>query len=262
MRASLLLLLLMALPAPAFAQSSEPCTEAVEISWEVDHDDATVTAGLVHAPGCPDGEPVELQLMTDDGPAPADPLQGEVSNEVARFDLDPLDVRMRPVIGVRVLMSGGTVEVVGIVVEQRFFAQNGNEQRGLIQTTTLEVPLHGTYEVPGAPARYDVVSCSDMGWTAPDDLVEQGAGPFTATEAGRHVVCYQQQSGTSGGPPDVEDPVVGDDTEVLGEQMTRPAPSTQRGAPLARTGADVLTLGMVGMILIAAGRRFVTVRRS
>ena len=27
------------------------------------------------------------------------------------------------------------------------------------------------------------------------------------------------------------------DTEVLGEQMTRPAPSTQRGAPLARTGA-------------------------
>lgn len=254
---------LLGIPIAAVAQAPEACTDTANVTWETDWDTVTVEAALVHVPGCVDGDEVGLQLLTDDGDLPAELMVSTVDDERVRFDLSGLDVRIEPVIGVRVLLYGETlVEIVGIVVEQRFFAQNGSEQRGLLRTTTLEVPLGGTYEVPGAPTRYVVANCSDMRWVAPDDLVGQGAGSFEATEGRRHVVCYQQQAGTAGGPPDVEDPIVGDDTEVLAEQVTRPAPSTQRGTPLARTGADVLMLGMGGLVLIAAGRRFVAVRRS
>lgn len=253
---------MLGVPVAAVAQAPEACTDTANVSWETDWDTVTVEAAIVHVPGCVDGDEVGLQLLTDDGDLPTEPLVGTVDDERVRFDLSGFDVRIEPVIGVRVLLYGETlVEIVGIVVEQRFFAQNGNEQRGLLRTTTLEVPLGGTYEVPGAPTRYDVVSCSDMGWTAPVDLVGQGAGTFTATEAGRHVVCYQQRPGTPGGPPDVEDPVVGDDTDVLGDQVTRPAPTTG-GGPLASTGANVAMLGLLGLLLIAAGRRVVAGRRS
>lgn len=268
MRTALLLPLLLGslfgTAAPAAAQA-DACTDTANVSWETNWRDVTVETAIVHVPGCEDGEEVGLQLLTDDGDLPSDPLVEPVQAEHATFDLAPLDVRIEPVIGVRVLLHGEElVEVVDILVEQRFFAPSGNEQGGLLRATTLEVPVAGEYEVPGAPTRYDVALCADMQWAAPDDLVSEGAGTFTATTAGTHVVCYQQQPGTPGGPPDAEDPtVVG--TEVLGTQFTRPSPETEAsdraaGGPLPRTGANILALVLTGFTLIVVGRRATRLR--
>lgn len=263
MRAALLLPLLLAgllgTAAPAAAQV-DACTDTANVNWVTNWRDVTVETAIVHVPGCEDGEEVGLQLLTDDGDLPSDPLVEPVQAEHATFDLTPLDVRIEPVTGVRVLLQGEElIEVVDIVVEQRFFASSGNEQRGLLRTTTLEVPLDGEYEVPGAPTRYDIAPCAAVQWVAPDDLIGEGAGTFTATTAGTHVVCYQQQPGSPGGQPDPEDPtVVG--TEVLGTQFTRPSPESDTsdgaaGGPLPRTGANVLALALTGLTLIVVGRR-------
>jgi hypothetical protein len=86
---------------------------------------------VVEVRGCEDGTPVGLQLITDDGDVPAEALVSEVTSEHAHFDLEPLGLRIEPVIGVRVFIYGDPVaEFVTIVVEQRLFATSGNEQRG------------------------------------------------------------------------------------------------------------------------------------
>lgn len=245
---------------PAAGQDAVACTEIADVSWETNWDDVTVEAARVHVPGCDDGDEVGLQLLTDDGDLPAEPLVGTVQDERVRFDLAALDVRIEPVTGVRVLLYGEVVvEIHHVMVEQRFFSDSGNEQRGLRRTTDLEVADGGTYRVPGAPPRYDVASCdSTRRWSPPADLVGQGAGAFTATASGTHVVCYRQRPGTSGGPSDVEDPTV-DETAVLGVDVDarRPSPGSSGGVGgrLASTGADVLGLGVVALVMLVVGRR-------
>lgn len=253
--AAALLAAAVALPAPALADSVVICTETANVSWETNWDTVTVEAAIVEVPGCADGETVGLQLLTPAGDLPDEPLFDVVTDEHVRFDLSALDVRIEPVTGVRVLLAGRTiVETVSIEVEQRFFSSSGNEQRGLLRTTVLEVEVGGQYTVPGAPTRYEVVDCDTVRWQEPDDLIGQGAGTFTATSAGRHVVCYQQLPGTSGGPPDVEDPTV-DETGVLGEQIERPAPGGAGGGLLSSTGANILGMGLAGLAMVLVGRR-------
>jgi hypothetical protein len=262
---ALLVCLLALVPTTAFAAEAEACTDTANVTWETNWEDVTVTGAIVEVPGCEDGDQVGLQLLTDDGDLPAEPLVSEVEAEHAWFDLAPLDVRIEPVIGVRVLLYGeAVIEIVGVVVEQRFFGQTGNEQRGLRRTTALEVPVGGQYLVPGAPTRYDVAVCAEMNTTLPGDLIGQGAGTFTATEAGTHVVCYQQQPGTPGGPPDVEDPSVGDETDALGDSITQPAPSTGGGGlgGLAATGTNIVVGGALALVLLMTGRRLVGLRRG
>jgi hypothetical protein len=260
---ALVVCLLALLPAPAFGAEAEACTETANVTWETNWEDVTVTGAIVEVPGCADGDQVGLQLLTDDGDLPAEPLVSEVEAEHAWFDLDHLDVRIEPVIGVRVLLYGeAIVEIVQISVEQRFFAQSENEQRGLRRTTPLEVPIGGQYLVPDAPTRYDVVACADMNTTLPNDLVGQGAGTFTATTAGTHVVCYQQQAGTPGGAPDVEDPSVVQGTDVLGDNITRPAPAGTGLGGLAATGANIVGAGLLGLAFVVTGRRLVGLRRN
>lgn len=249
-------LLAVAIPSPAVAQDGAGCTDTAHVSWESNWDDVTIEAAIVDVPGCADGDEVGLQLLTDDGDLPQDPLVGVVGSEQVRFDLDALDVRIEPVIGVRILLYGETVvEIVHVTVEQRFFSASGNEQQGLRRVTELEVPLGDAYRVPGAPTRYDTATCADMQrWEEPGDLIGQGAGTFTATTAGTHVVCYQQRPGTPGGPPDVEDPSV-DQTGVLGDGVTRPGSTPMSGdGPLASTGAGVLGAGILGGGLVLVGR--------
>lgn len=258
----LLAALCSALPAGAQAVA---CTETAHVSWETNWDDVTVEAAIVEVPGCVDGDEVGIQLLTDDGDLPAEPMVGQVQDEHVRFDLSSLHVGIEPVTGVRVLLYGETiVEIVHIDVVQRFFSQSGNEQRGLLRTTELEVPVGGQYHVPGAPNRYEVAACSEMRrWSPPSDLVGQGAGTFTATEAGRHVVCYQQAPGTHGGRPDVDDPGV-DETDVLGNQAVTPSTLVPgRGATgglLASTGANLAVLALAALFLVVAGRRLSRVR--
>lgn len=289
------------LPAPALADTSG-CTDTADVSWEVDPDTVTVSGAVVDVPGCEDGDEVGLQLITDDGDVPAEPLVEQVEDERVRFDLEPLNMRIEPVTGVRVLLYGEVVvELVDIVVEQRFFSSSGNEQRGLREVTELGVREGGTYTVPGAPTRYEVVDCeADLDVDVPGDVIEQGEGSFEATEDGRHLVCYQQLPGTPGGPPDVEEPVVDDETDVsddgetggpgnddgrgsggrddrgngpddktdvLGEDITRPATGDDAplgaptGGPLATTGANVLLWAVTALGLLAIGRRLVRARR-
>jgi hypothetical protein len=243
------------LPFPA-ANAQEPaCTEIANVTWETNFVQVAVTGAVVEVRGCEDGTPVGLQLITDDGDVPAEALVSEVTDEHAHFDLEPLGMRIEPVIGVRVFIYGDPVaEFVTIVVEQRLFATSGNEQRGLRQATVLDVPLGGRYLVPGAPTRYEVVACAAMNTTLPGDLVAQGAGTFTATEPGTHVVCYQQQPGTPGGAPDLETPRVLDDTEVL-EGAFEADPPASADDSLATTGLNVLAVGLFTLVLLIVGRR-------
>jgi hypothetical protein len=249
------LAMLLAAHSVALAQSTAGCAEAAHVSWETNWNDVTVTGAVVEVRGCEDGTPVGLQLITDDGDVPAEALVSEVTDEQAHFDLEPLGLRIEPVIGVRVFIYGDPVaEFVTIIVEQRLFATSGNEQRGLRQATVLDVPLGGRYLVPGAPTRYEVVACAAMNTTLPGDLVAQGAGTFTATEPGTHVVCYQQQPGTPGGAPDLETPRVLDDTEVL-EGAFEADPPASADDSLATTGLNVLAVGLFTLVLLIVGRR-------
>lgn len=258
MRPLLLLLastILVAAPAVAAEVDASGCTDVAHVHWETSWGEGTVTGAVVEVRGCEDGTPVGLQLLTDDGDVPDEPLVSEVENEHARFDLEPLGLRIEPVTGVRILIQGEPVsEFVAVVVEQRLFAGSGNEQRGLRQTTPREVPFAGQYLVPGAPTRYAVVVCAAMNTTLPNDLVDQGVGTFSATQSGTHVVCYQQQPGTPGGPPNLETPQVREGTEVPDESFTDDSPASP-GDSLATTGLNVLGAGLTALLLVFLGRR-------
>lgn len=249
-------------PVPASGQAPQACTESANLSWEVDHDTASVTVGIVEVPGCDDGDVVGLQLRLEEvGWVPEEPLVTEVADERARFDLRSHDVGMRPVVGGRVTLYGEAMtEVVEVIVDQQFVNPAGNPQRGLRTITELEVPIGGQYRVPGAPPRYATVSCGDVGIST-DGTIGEGAGDFTATTAGRHVACYQQQPGPLDSAPTNEDPA------VLGVQFAR-HPSVVvdavsgdevRGAetadgPLASTGVDLLRLALMALTLLVVGR--------
>lgn len=255
------LAMLLVVHSVALAQSTAGCAEAAHVSWKTNWNDVTVTGAVVEVRGCADGTPVGMQLLTDDGDVPAEALVSEVIDEHAHFDLEPLGLRIEPVIGVRVFIHGDPVaEFVTIIVEQRLFASSGNEQRGLRQTTVLDVPRGGRYLVPGAPTRYEVVACAAVNTTLPGDLVAEGAGTFTATAPGTHVVCYRQQPGTPGRAPNLETPRILDDTEVLEEGFQADPPAAAVDS-LATTGVNVLAAGLVALVLLSLGRRLVRTGR-
>lgn len=76
MRAGLLVMLVLGLlssPATATeAAEGDPCSTTASVSWLTNHEDVTVEGAVVDVPGCADGEPVGLQLLTDDGGLPAE----------------------------------------------------------------------------------------------------------------------------------------------------------------------------------------------
>lgn len=223
-------------------EGGELCTDFASMSWETDITTLTVAGATVEVKGCDDGEPVGLQLITDEGDVPDDgPIMKEAADERAFFDLTDFEQDIEPVTGVRVyLQLADEVEYWEITVERRFFNMPGNEQLGLRQTTVLLVPDGGTYRVPGAPGGYDEVACEDVGVDIDDiddslegdDNGRQGSGEeFTATESGRHLACYQQTPGEPREPIDEEPEIIedaddpADDTEVGDETGAEDAPS-------------------------------------
>lgn len=283
---------------PALAAAGTACTDGVQVSWRTNWDAATVEGIVVAADGCGDGEPVGIQLLTDDGDVPADgPLMGEVSDERAFFDITEYAVRIEPVTGIRVFLqvSDGEQYTWQITVDRRFFNQAGNEQVGLRQLTVLNVPHGGSYTVPGAPTRYDEVVCADVGHE-PDGVIAEGSGTFhDVSRSGLHIACYQQRPGTPGAPPPgpggpgAEQPVVippdessdpdddtdvldevreqdgDDDTDVRGEVIDRrPTGGGQAGVlgRLAMTGSDVLLATTVGLATLGLGLVLLRRRRA
>ncbi|MEX1177578.1 MAG: hypothetical protein WEB09_03865 [Nitriliruptor sp.] len=219
------LLALVFVPSAASAQTVV-CAERADVSWSTDHDLMTVTGASVAVPGCPDGTEVGLQLITDDGDLPAQPLVAQTDDERAEFDLTPLGIGIEPVTGVRVLIHGENSgngpgpTLVEIVVEHRYFNAGGNEQRGLRDTEELTLLIGAQYEVFPAGQGYETTDCEDLGIDTSGD-VAAGVGIFEVTGGGRHLVCHQR---TTGGP--VTPPVDQPGTDVLDEVIDRDGPTT------------------------------------
>lgn len=252
------------------AADGDLCSEAAHVSWQADWETVTVARAAVDVPGCGDGESVGIQLLTDDGDVPEDgPVMGVVADERVVFDLTSLDQRVEPVIGVRVFLELHEEELVffEVTVDRRFFNAPGNEQRGLRQVTSLQVPLEGQYFVPGAPSGYEDVACSEVNTPVGDDVIEQGSGTFTATASGRHLACYQQTPGVPPGIPDDQEPEVLGDTitdddagvEVLGEAHRAPSPAEAGLLPV--TGAALWLFVLLGGLLTVGGWRLARSRR-
>jgi hypothetical protein len=274
-RVLLLLVVLWAVAAlPAAADDGQLCSIVADVSWQTDASKLTVDGAIVDVGSCEDGAPIGIQLVTDDGDVPPQgPLMGAVEGGQGVFDLVPYEQRIEPVTGVRVFLQIQEDEFVffEVTVDRRFFSAPGNEQVGRRQVTSLHVPLDGEYVVPGAPSGYTDVACSDVNTTIDDDVVEQGTGTFTATEAGRHLACYRQTPGVAPGGPDGQgtevldgsvtagdEPVIAaeDGVEVLGASDGR-AQSAPGTGSLASTGANVWLLVGFGALLVAVGSRLV-----
>jgi hypothetical protein len=253
------------------ASADELCSSTATVAW--DTDELTVTAAVVHVPGCSDGDAVGIQLLLDDGSeVPADgPLMGSVTDERAGFDFSESPVEIEPVTGVRVFleMRGEEPYTWQITVDRRFFNPAGSEQVGLRDLTVLQVPHGGSYRVEGAPARYRATDCADLGYE-PEDRIAEGSGVFEGvTEGGRHIVCFQQVTPGRGQEDDTEvlDSALerdsDDRTEVLGSSLERPAPSND--SPLARlatTGNDLLLAVAVGFATVGVGLGLLRRRRA
>ena len=180
--------------------------------------------------------------------------------------------------------------VLVIDVDQRFFNPAGNEQFGLGMVTTLTLGVGQQYVVPTGYARYDSVACSELGVTAPDDLVAEGTGIFTASTSGTHLACYQQQPGSDGGPgpgqPDAEVPEVLDEiiedtesdvgTDDVGtddgaasdnppstgqEPIDDPTGVLGELSELGRTGANTTATFVIGFVLVVSGGALLRWRR-
>jgi hypothetical protein len=255
-------------PDAAFAEVGELCSEVAHVSWQADWDTVTVARAAVDVPGCGDGEPVGIQLIADDGDVPEDgPIMGVVKDERVVFDLTSLEQRVEPVIGVRVFLDLHEEEFVffEVTFDRRYFNSAGNEQRGLRQVTSLQVPLDVSYVVPGAPSGYEDVDCSEVNTTVDDDVIAQGSGTFTAVAAGRHLVCYRQTPGAQSGAPDDREPAVlsaantGDGVEVLGESHRAPSPTEAGLLPV--TGAALWLVALVGGLMAVGGWRLARSRR-
>lgn len=212
-------------PGIANAQTSG-CAERADVSWSTDHDSMTVTGASVAVPGCPDGTEVGLQLITDHGDLPEQPLRAAAEDERAEFDLTPLDIGIAPITGVRVLIhgedggNGPGPTLVEIVVEHRYFNPTGREQRGLRDTEVLTVLVGARYQVFPAGEGYRTAVCEDLGIDTTGD-VDGGVGVFDVRRGGRHLVCHQRTTGGAVTPP-VNQP----DTDVLDEVIDRDEPTT------------------------------------
>jgi hypothetical protein len=266
---------LAAFPAAGPAAAGELCSAAAHVSWVTDWDTVTVQAAVIDVPGCGDGEPIGIQLLTDHGDVPGDaPLMTEVKNGRALFDLSHLAVRVEPVTGVRVFLElrGGEQYTWQITVDRRFFNPAGNEQVGLRDLTVLQVPDLGSYLVEGAPERYRETSCAELGYE-PSDAIAEGSGTFeNVTAGGRHIACFQQT--TAGrGPANASDTDVldgslerdpHDRTKVLGTSHERPASSSTAGplGRLAMTGNDLLLATTIGLATVGIGFGLLRRRRA
>ena len=251
---AVLVLVLLTLAVPAVADTAVlGCTNTARVRWDVDLESVRVDAAVVEVPGCPDGEIVGLQLITDNGDIPAEALAEPVVDEQATFDLTPYALRVEPVTGVRVFLYGEAGEdAIEIIVDRRFFNRPGNEQVGLREMTLLQVEPGQDYEVAGAPDRYRTVACSEVGLTGEGDVVGEGVGTFSATASGRHIVCHLMRpvSGRGNGPDD--------QTDVLGDSVTKGGGTGSGGvaggsSPLPGTGRGVLPLAAVGLGGVVAG---------
>jgi hypothetical protein len=241
-------------------------------------------------------------LIINDGDVPPNgPLMGQVTDERVVFDVSGLDIRIEPVTGIRVFLelSGGEQLTYQITVDRRFFSSAGSEQVGLRQLTVLNVPLGGSYVVPGAPNRYTEVLCETVGYE-PTDLLKEGSGTFPATGSGRHIACFQQEPGSPGGQPPgpggpgSEQPIVippddassgggegpsdvldeghdpgsddlldaedTEDTGVLGEVIDRRGDRVL--GRLAMTGSDLLVAFAVGLMTVGIGLGLLRRRRA
>jgi hypothetical protein len=288
--------------APALANDAATCTNAADISWEVDRSDHRVRTIIVEVDGCDGGELVGIQLITEDGDVPPSaPLVGEAWEGTATFDLMDTGLYVAPITGVRVFLelSGGEQVTYQITVDRRFFSSAGSEQVGLRQLTVLNVPLGGSYVVPGAPNRYTEVLCDQVGYE-PEDVVGEGSGTFDELSAsGRHITCFQQDPGTPGGRPpapggpgseqpivippddassgdgdpsdvldeghdpgssDLHDPEDTEDTGVLGEVIDRRGDRVL--GRLAMTGSDPLVAVAIGLMTVGIGLGLLRRRRA
>jgi hypothetical protein len=266
---------LLAAPTSVLAETSPSgiCSSTARVSWVAEWQTATVEAAIVEVPGCADGEAIGIQLLTEHGDLPGDgPLMTEVANESARFDFSHAAVRIEPVTGVRVFLElrGDEQYVWQITVERRFFNPAGSEQMGLRDLTILQIPHDGSYRVEGAPSRYRVTACADLGYR-PDDRIAEGSGVFEdVIEGGRHVVCFQQVTpgrGQGGVTEVLHGPLERDPddrTDVLGTSHERPAPSSTAGrlGRLAMTGNDLLLAASVGFATVGVGLGLLRRRRA
>jgi hypothetical protein len=250
------------------------CTSTAHVSWDIDVIELTITGVRVDLPGCSDGDPVGIQVLTDDGDIPADaPLMGAVSDERALFDVTQYALRVEPVTGVRVFLErrGDEPYTWQITVDRRFFNPAGNEQVGLRDLTVLQVPHLGSYRVEGAPTRYRETSCAEFGYE-PSDAIAEGSGTFAdVTAGGRHIACFQQVTPGRGPASDAEvleevlerDP--DDRTEVLGAGLERPSSPGSRGGVLGRlamTGNDLLLATAIGFATLGVGLGLLRRRRA
>jgi hypothetical protein len=269
---ALTVLLITTLGVPA-AAAEGLCSSTASVAWETDTAELTVTAAVVHTPGCSDGEAVGLQLLLDDGSEvpEAGPLMGSVADERARFDLSESPVEILPITGVRVFLEvrGDEQYTWQITVDRRFFNPAGSEQIGLRDLTVLQVPDGNTYRVEGAPVRYRETSCGDLGHE-PADVIAVGSGVFVnVTAGGRHIACFQQITASGPGTlsgvggdtdrsDDTIDRVPGDRTAVV-DEVVEGAPSAGR---LAMTGNDLLLAAAVGLATVGVGLGLLWRRRA
>ncbi len=262
-------LLLLASPSALADDEAEGeiCTGLAIVSWDVDFGGLMVRGAELSVPGCDDGEPVGLRLLTTDGELPAaEQLWAEVEDEFATFDLTDLEVEIEPLIGVRVylVIDGVPTPLATIRVEQRFFNVPGSEQNGLRVTTELSVALGSAYSVPAANDGWEHVDCDDVNLQVDEDPIATGIGQFEAETSGLHIACYQQVPG-DGGPPGADEPEVlgvvlerDEDAVSAGEQP----PTAVLGEILARTGVSTIHLVVFGGLALLLGIELVRRRRS
>jgi hypothetical protein len=110
-------LLRVASPAAADTEAGpSACTQEASVSWNVDHDDLAVTGATVEVRGCPDGEPIGLQVITDDrGEVPDGYLVEPTVDQRATFDLTSYGLTVEPTRGVRVALAIDGTEIGGEV---------------------------------------------------------------------------------------------------------------------------------------------------
>jgi hypothetical protein len=129
--------------APALANDAATCTNAADISWEVDRSDHRVRTIIVEVDGCDGGELVGIQLITEDGDVPPSaPLVGEAWEGTATFDLMDTGLYVAPITGVRVFLelSGGEQVTWQITVDRRFFSSQAANRWGCDSSPSSTCP--------------------------------------------------------------------------------------------------------------------------
>lgn len=121
-----------ATPALAAPEVGQPCTTSAHVSWRPDEDVRHIDEVVVTVPGCDDGEPVSLQVLTTRGDVPDTPLTVPARDGRAVFDVRHYDLGIEPVIGAQVSVYAMPLEaeVLGVRLDADDGVKDGTTAGG------------------------------------------------------------------------------------------------------------------------------------